>query len=84
MNTKIKSIVIGVMMGGATAVALAAGTEATEAVADNASGIVETLEAIATFLPWPWNVVAGGVLTIGGALFAWRKKKTSKPKNEGI
>lgn len=72
-----KSILAGLLLGSATAFLLAAGTDAATAVAETetASAVSETLENIVNFLPFPWNVIGGAVLTAAGAIFAWRKSK---------
>ena len=44
-------------------------------VAEQADGIIETLQSFVNLLPFPWNVVAGAALSAGGALFAWKKMK---------
>lgn len=77
MNTK--TVIIGITVGLLSAGVLAAGTEAAQAATENStSAVTETLHTIVNFLPFPWNVVGGAVLTAGAALFAWRKTKTAK------
>lgn len=71
----IKHVAAGLFLGGISAVCLTAGTEAAEAAAENTDGIMDALNAVATFLPFPWNVVVTSVAAIGSAIFVWKRKK---------
>ena len=79
---KTKTLITGLMLGCASAVLLAAGTDAATAAAetDAASAFTDTLQAIVNFLPFPWNVVGGAVIAAGTAIFAWKKTKKKEEK----
>ena len=50
--------------------------------AEQSEGVIEFVKSASQFLPFPWNVVAVSVATAAGAVFAWKKRKSSNDKPE--
>lgn len=76
---KLKALIIGITAGLLSAGVLAAGTEAAQtAIEGGETAFTDTLRAIVNFLPFPWNVVGSAAVTVGVALFAWRRSRKNK------
>lgn len=76
MKSLIKITVAGTLLAFATAGTLVAADAAVESAVESSPEILDAVRTVVNFLPFPWNVVAGAVISAAGAIFVW--KKTSK------
>lgn len=70
-----KIILAGILLGFASAAALATGAQAAETVTESSSQIIDAVKSVVGFLPFPWNAVGLAVISAAGAVWAWRKTK---------